>query len=396
MKIAIINRFSSKKSDYKFLGNYDDLVVDFYTLEKYKSEFDSFTSISGFKNENFNNVIIDIFQKHQTERFDRIITTNEFDIEIGGQLRELLCIKGQGKESSEQFRDKLIMKQKLLNVVSLPNFSSVDSIVDIIAFIDAYNFPVVLKPRKSAGSMGVKILRNWEDVQNLNDEDFSDLIIESYIEGNLYHLDGLYSDKDGLIICSISQYLSDCLAHQAGNYVGSFMIDSSSELAGILKTDLEKVLNKLATPSNPIAYHCEFFIRNGEPVFCEIASRIGGGLILESLIETYGINLLEESIKYEVEENYCPDYKRRDKYTGFVIIPPKIGKLVQVSLANFEWVKHVNFNNKNIGAEYKKINTSVSSVVSYLVEGQSPEQVLNRIEQLINWQERNIQWEPFN
>ena len=54
--------------------------------------------------------------------------------------------------SALEYRDKVIMKNKLnQHNIKTPLYAPIESSVDLIAFIQKYGYPVVLKPRKGFG-----------------------------------------------------------------------------------------------------------------------------------------------------------------------------------------------------------------------------------------------------
>src|SRR5262249_60759886 len=45
----------------------------------------------------------------RTERFDRIVALDDFDVELAAMLREYLYVAGMGQTTARAFRDKLAM-----------------------------------------------------------------------------------------------------------------------------------------------------------------------------------------------------------------------------------------------------------------------------------------------
>ena len=389
MRIAIINRFTEDDCDYSDLKDVSDTEYIFFNISCSNRTTKNFYNFN-YSDSELNLCITDIIEMHKKIPFSNVLTPYEFDVELGGAIREYLDIGFQSRESCLSFRDKLIMKNKLREVVNLPRYSEVSNLIDIIEFIESYGFPVIIKPRNSAGSFGVKLLNNYESLKKLEIINLENYLIESYVKGSMFHLDGLYCNGE-ILFCSVSKYLSDCLTHEKeeGEYVGSVMVDLESDVAKILTEELKKVLNTLSNKNERIPYHCEFFItENGDPIFCEIASRIGGGLINQAVENSYKFDLFITSLinEHDIVEN------EMGAYSGWILFPSKSGKLLNLELADFEWIKFAQFDKSRIGRILEKSHTSIYSIVGYVVQGNSSDEVLQRIEKLIEWQEKRIQW----
>ncbi|MGL5379968.1 ATP-grasp domain-containing protein [Clostridium sp.] len=397
MKIAIINHFSPLRVNYEKALKEKKLDIHFFTKEKFRKDFSlMYDKVYSYENLDFDgNLISDIIIEHEKEKFEAIVATYEYDIERIGVLRDYLKINGQNGKSSFQFRDKYLMKDALKDSIKVPKFEKVNSVLDIEDFIKKNDFPVVIKPRLGAGSIGVKVVRCREELRNYyKNNNIYNLMIEEFVDGEMYHVDGLY--KSGCILLSVpSKYINTCLSFEQGKYLGSYMLEKSNPKYDKLNEKVKIVLDSIETPKHAIAFHVEFFIdSNGEVVLCEIASRIGGGMIQEAIEYSYNIDLLSESIKGQIflSSELEVDYKKM-KYSGWVIIPPKKGTLKDIQIANFDWIKDVYFKEEDINKYFEGADCSVASIVSYVVSGDNQDEIINRISELVEWQNNNTVWE---
>lgn len=401
--IAIINNFGLNRIDYaRYLKNNQEKVY-FFTREKYVEYYSQyFENVFGYENMNdfLDKILMDIIKMNDKVHFERIVSLNEFDIlEVGG-LRSYLGVAGQSYSSALEFRDKFIMKSKLKGIVGVPKFSLINNIFDLHDFICMAGYPVVIKPRLGAGSMGVQVIRSAIELDNyLSNKLEKNLMIEAFVEGEMYHLDGAYN-KNELMLYVPSKYVNSCLSFNNGKYLGSITLMEEEPLYLLLKNELLKVLNTLETPMNLMSFHAEFFVTsNDEIIFCEIGSRVGGGMIQELIKEKFNINLLVQSMiaqlpkEYHEESLITKEISYNNKQLGWIIIPPKKGVLKEVEIAQFNWIKDYIYNESVIGKSYKRATSSVDAIIIYLVCGDTEEQIKLRMEELVEWQEKHTVWE---
>lgn len=393
MRVAIINCFSPERLSYETVLNQENIDVVMFTKLKFK-EYYLEKGILTFGYEDFDNdgnIYLDFIKEHQKEKFDSIIATHEFDIERAACLREYLNISGQSYKSGMQFRDKYLMKKALVGVINIPEFAKVSHPLDILDFIKKHGYPIVIKPRMGAGSVNICILRNDEELSSFLKKPLNkELMVEKFVEGEMYHVDGLF--KEGCLVYSQpSKYINTCLSFEEDYALGSFQLHRSNELYETLNKSVSVVLNTLNTPEHVIPFHAEFFVNKDVITFCEIASRVGGGMINEASLESDKIDLITEGIFGQIFKNR-EIIKVNSALTGWVMIPPKKGVLKKINISKEAWIVENTFKMENINKEFFGGDSSASQIVSYLVKGTSEQEVQDRIKELISWQEENMVW----
>lgn len=392
MALLIINRFSPKRVNYSQIQKEYSGEILFLTKSKFENYFKKeFTNVFTFDNDDLYYSINKIFENYS---IDLILSTYEFDIEYVGKLRDQMGIIGQNEISSRSFRDKFFMKQQLRGIVNIPNFEKVDDAIDLINFTKKEDYPLVIKPRDGAGSVDVEILNNEADLLSyLRNGVNKNLIVEKFVPGEMCHVDGIYHNGE-LKICQPSIYINGCLNYKEETYVGSVMLTSNNPLSEQLKTQVKLVLDNLPTPNHAIAFHAEFFVNGDKITFCEIASRVGGGMISEALYYAYnGFDILEDSMLAQCQITTARKITRNSKNYGWVLIPPQIGTLHSIPFSTpFEWVKEVYIREEDIGATFEKANSSVDAVASIVVEGTTEQDIRDKIEQVVSWYSKNIIW----
>ncbi|MED4130651.1 hypothetical protein [Shouchella miscanthi] len=77
---------------------------------------------------------------------DRIIAHDEYDLIRVGKIRDYYGIEGQSELSARMFRDKVFMKETASKTVDVPKFKRIESIFDVIEFVESNNYPFIIKP----------------------------------------------------------------------------------------------------------------------------------------------------------------------------------------------------------------------------------------------------------
>jgi hypothetical protein len=220
-----------------------------------------------------------------------------------------------------------------------------------------------------------------------------DLIAEAFIKGRMYHVDGLILNNE-LIINQPSAYFNTCIEFQKGTHVGSYMLDDSNPLTQRLKNLNRRVLAILPSPSN-FAFHAEYFHdENDELIFCEIASRPGGGAIKDAIYAKFKINIVTEWMKCEIKRNYQKAEKRElaNTLTGFLLIPPSNGILKYVPpTIPFEWVQQYRVT-ASIDTEYKAHVRTSGEIVNIVVASLNESELLDRLHTVSTWMHEQVRW----
>ncbi len=93
----------------------------------------------------------------RSQKIDRIVALDEYDMETAATLREHLRVPGMGLTTMRYFRDKLAMRMRALDRnVRVPDFVPVVNHEDIRYYLEHVLGPWVLKPRQEASAIGIK------------------------------------------------------------------------------------------------------------------------------------------------------------------------------------------------------------------------------------------------
>jgi glutathione synthase/RimK-type ligase-like ATP-grasp enzyme len=109
----------------------------------------------------------------RSEKIDRIVALDDFDVEKAASLREHLRVPGMGDTTARYFRDKLAMRMQAKSKgIPVPDFLHVLNYDAIHDFTERVPFPYMVKPRLTAGAHGLKKVSNkdapWNKINELH------------------------------------------------------------------------------------------------------------------------------------------------------------------------------------------------------------------------------------
>jgi biotin carboxylase len=261
----------------------------------------------------------------RSREFDRIVPLDDFDLEIAAMLRENLRIPGMGDTTTRYFRDKLAMRTKALSAgLRVPDFVHLLNDARITAFIERVHPPWVVKPRSSAGAIGIKMAASkdelWTIIETLGDER-SGYVLERYVSGDVFHVDSLVHDGR-IVFQRASKYGRPPLdVSHGGDVFTSRILPPSTDEARALVEMNTHVLGamKLVRGSS----HTEFIrgSEDGQLYFLETSARVGGAHIAEMIEAATGINPWREWARIELagEDGHYVMPPTRDEYAGLLV-----------------------------------------------------------------------------
>jgi len=255
---------------------------------------------------------------------DRIVPLDEFDQETAALLREHLRIPGMGDTTARYFRDKLAMRVKAQSAgILVPDFVHVLNYDRLREFMSRVEPPWVLKPRSEAASIGIKKLWTSEELWPLLDalgDRQSFYILEQYVAGDIYHVDSIVFDR------SIRFWVPHKYGHPPMDVSLGGIFTTRRIPRETLDAQRLDVINRELVEALGLVRgvtHAEFIKadRDGRFYFLEIAARVGGANIAESVEAATGLNLWEEWANVEIagEENAYELPPHRDDYAGVII-----------------------------------------------------------------------------
>ena len=240
----------------------------------------------------------------RSEKIDRIVAMDDFDVEKAASLREHLRVPGMGDTTARFFRDKLAMRiQAKSKEIPVPDFLHVLNYDAIHDFTERVPFPYMVKPRLMAGAHGLKKVSNkdelWNKINELGNEQ-SFCLMERFLTGNIYHVDTIvYQNEIRFALASKYGKPPFEVAH-SGRVFTSKTVERGSESERNLLEMNEKVIKSMGLLMG--VSHTEFIEsdEDGKFYFLETSARVGGAHIADMVEAASGINLWREWAKIEI------------------------------------------------------------------------------------------------
>jgi biotin carboxylase len=240
----------------------------------------------------------------RTQKIDRIVALDEYDMETAATLREHLRVPGMGLTTMRYFRDKLAMRMKALDRdVRVPDFVPVLNHGDIRYYMEHVPGPWVLKPRQEASAIGIKKIRAaaelWPVLEQLGDKQ-SSFLLERFVPGEVYHVDSVVSENE-VVFASVSKYGKPPMnVAQGGGIFTTCVIPRGNDADMGLRQINRELLTALGLVRG--VAHTEFIRAHadGHFYFLECAARVGGAYINEMVEAATGIDLWREWARIEV------------------------------------------------------------------------------------------------
>ncbi len=263
----------------------------------------------------------------RSRRIDRIVSLDDFDVEVAANLREhfrmLDC--GLGDSTARLFRDKLAMRTRARELgIRVPDFTGIANHQAVTEFLDRVPPPWLMKPRSEASAAGIRTFHNrddaWKRIHELGD-DQSFFLLEQMVPGDLYHVDSLV--KDGKVIfAEVNAYARPLLdVYQGGGIYATRTVPRDRPEVAALRAANAAVLEGFGLGQG--ASHTEFMRAHadGEFYFIETSARVGGANTAEMVDHATGVNLWVEWAKLELSRP-TGDYQlppTRSRYGGVIM-----------------------------------------------------------------------------
>jgi hypothetical protein len=241
-----------------------------------------------------------LFNIHKQKPISGVIAGSEFHVKIASIAASEMNLPGLPPSSVSGVRNKAIMRQKLSsNGVTVPWNIHVKSQEDILKMRQEIKFPAVVKAVESSGSVHVSRVDNLNDLRKIfsnieNDDDLDlglkmvkEAVVEGYIEGQEYNVDGFVQDGKVQII-AITEKILGAEPHfvEAGHLTPAIL---DGETTKAINTYVQAVARALHI--NDTVFHAELRVGEDGPILMEAAARLSGDHIPEIIESTTGISL---------------------------------------------------------------------------------------------------------
>ena len=340
---------------------------------------------------------------HEKVHFRRIVAVSEFDLLRAAHLRDILGIEGQSYASALAFRDKVHMKSLAARGgIHVPPFCRVAGPRDVLEFVDRYGLPIVIKPLLGAGSSGITIVCNREELHAALDcvtgtagQADSALEVEQFIAGPMYHMNGFVYEGQ-LVANWPSRYVNDCRSFLDGKVQGSYTLCPSNPMVSRLQGFVEDLLCALPTPRTT-AFHAEaFHTADDDILLCEIASRVAGPMVPEQFRLAFDFDLREAFVRGQAG---CPvvlptacGLPRPRQVGGELIIPNRAGTL-RSAPSSCALPGVVDYQLHGIVGQTRRAASDINDfVATFVLAAPTEDEMIERITAAEDWFGRETTW----
>lgn len=240
--------------------------------------------------------------------YGRVVALDEFDQETAACVREHWRLPGMNLSTTAFYRDKLAMRQGAREAGFLaPEFCRVLNYDELRDYMGRVKPPWLLKPRAEASALGIRKIREpeqlWRALDELGDRQ-SHFLLEQFVPGDIFHVDSIVNRGQVLFSC-VHQYGRPPMQvmHEGGVFTTRTVGRGTQEWRELTE------LNSRLAPALGMAQgvtHAEYIRahEDGRIYFLEIAARVGGAFIADLVQAATGINLWREWARIEVA-NLC-------------------------------------------------------------------------------------------
>lgn len=196
-------------------------------------------------------------------------------------------------------------------------------------------FPLIVKPVKGTGSIGVKLCH--DEVSYLHQMDYlfaisslvqEGVLVQEYIQGEEYSVESLSMVDEISVIGVTKKYLGDL----------PYFLETGHDFPAMLPAPLySRIVKHVSMALKAVGFswgaaHIELRVRDGIPYIIEINPRLAGGMIPKLVQEARGIDLMAAALELAIGQKPSLQESEQSYASIRFLIPKKSGKVVSISL----------------------------------------------------------------
>ncbi|WP_313048513.1 ATP-grasp domain-containing protein [Pseudomonas soli] len=343
-------------------------------------------------------VEVDVHDMAREMRDPLCVALAEIDVLRVARINDRLGVS-QGAEGRAMFyRDKFFMKQRARDRgFAIADMAPLTHATAAIQFSEQHGFPVVVKPRDGRGSNGVEVLRDMSQLRQWlaarGATTFHNLMIERYVRGSHYIVNGLYIDGKPILVSPV-RVMTSALDFLGGKAHDLHMLDASNPMRDKL-VRYARALVEDVLPSEPtLLFHLELFVTDtGEIVLCEIASRLGGVFFNQEISHAWGLDPRMTFLRALRDPAYRPASMIEPRQmVGHISIPPRVGLLREVpSDCPLDGVLEYRISASRMTA-YRSMEFTNSEILNAIVAGRNERELQLRLGEVERWFHESCDW----
>lgn len=273
--------------------------------------------------------------------------------ENGVELADLLSVKLQmttsnGLERSAERRDKTLMSKVLKDHgLNYPEFKECKTIEELMAWANQHNrWPIVLKPPRSAGTQGVCICKDKEELAegfkailtqpNLFGQSSAATLAQEYLIGNEYMVNAVSAFKTHRIIEIWHSKKKEQFSAPVYDFVK--LLDTTDPVYEVIEEYVTKILDALQINFGPS--HSEVVITERGPVLIESAARLQGNVDPSCVAQATGTSHIHQTVmSYLNPELFLEGTAQKSRLKKFCMSVSLISQKAGILQKDLPWEK---------------------------------------------------------
>jgi biotin carboxylase len=343
------------------IAHQEGLKVILLTDNPDRYNFEAFIQIKISETSNYEAMVKEVEKLSASHRIVGITSTSDYYVEMATRLAGFFNLPHPSLPTILKCRNKLALRDHFKeNELRVPVYHIVKSKQDLeqLPSGDELKYPLVAKPVTGSGSIGVKLISNYEELathaglllqkerNERNQLIDSSVLLEEYIEGEEFSLEIF----DGEIVGITRKHKSGLpFFIETGH---DFPYHSDTKLYRHTELLLQKLKNILDLSWG--AYHIEFIWNNEEIIIIEINPRLAGGFIPRLIQNSFGLDLLKLGFRKVIGETVDLT-QTRSSFSSIRFIIPELSGIIEYAFENMD------FQNSEAEIEYKMYRKSGDS-----------------------------------
>lgn len=278
-----------------------------------------------------------------------IVSYGEYTSIVAAELRNIFNISGPSIDEVMPFRNKVLMKDIISKLVRTPKYTIFDKdqytqdkknyLSKLISEVD---LPFIIKPINAASALGTEIIYTENQLDKIDhalNQYPGDFEAEQFIDGELFNCEIVF--KEGIpVISFVTKFNYPVLALREKKAVGGIPLLDDDEKSIAIKDFCMTALSNFKNLNGITHTEILWQKTTNKIYFLETACRAPGGKVIQSYLDTFGVNLLNLDQRIKGNLPIKKPIAHTSRYTAWAVIPTQKGIICK-------------FNQLNICSSYK-------------------------------------------
>ncbi|WMB62587.1 ATP-grasp domain-containing protein [Lactiplantibacillus pentosus] len=271
--------------------------------------------------------------------FDFVYSFSESYQQLAAKIADTYAIAGFTEDDIRFLNDKHHVRNRLDEVgLSHCKSRSVHSKQQILNLISAFNYPFILKPDHGIGGHGVRKINSLQDLQDIDIEDLSDYVMETFIDGTEYSVE-TFSNLGQHHVLNVTEKIKDSNMNEVGHIIPARLTADETQRIAAYMTQINDALGIKSGVG-----HTEIIVtKDGHIELVETHIRMGGGMMGVLMNNVYHCDVVAcwgDMIADNKSVSHLPDWN--GSYSSIMsVFPTKRGVITRLDVPNDDSFKTI-------------------------------------------------------